>query len=66
MAINNFTVHIEADREHAAVEAAQIAQLIDNSQRVAALEATGEVLAGLYGLLSSVCERHGVEAGCVN
>jgi pyrroloquinoline-quinone synthase len=57
-----FTVHIEADREHAAVEAAQIAQLIDDSQRAAALEAAGEVLAGLYGLLSAVCERHGIQA----
>jgi len=55
-----FTVHIEADREHAAIEAAQIAQLVDDSQRAAALEATGEVLAGLYGLLSAVCERHNI------
>lgn len=55
-----FTVHIEADREHAAVEAAQIAQLVDEAQRPAALEAVGEVLGGLYGLLSAVCERHGI------
>jgi pyrroloquinoline-quinone synthase len=63
---NYFTVHIEADREHAAVEAAQIAQLVDDSQRASALEATGEVLAGLYGLLSAVCDRHGIAATCVN
>lgn len=56
-----FTVHIEADREHAAVEAAQIAGLIDDAERPAALEAVGEVLAGLYGILSAVCERHGIE-----
>lgn len=55
-----FTVHIEADREHAAVEAAQIAQLVDKAQRLAALEAVGEVLAGLYGLLSAVCEKHNI------
>jgi pyrroloquinoline-quinone synthase len=61
-----FSVHIEADREHAAVEAAQIAQLVDDTQRAAALEAVGEVLAGLYGLLSAVCERHGIEAACVH
>ncbi|HEX3471728.1 MAG TPA: CADD family putative folate metabolism protein [Silvibacterium sp.] len=61
-----FTVHIEADREHAAVEAAQITQLVDESERAAALEAVGEVLAGLYGLLSAVCERHGVGMTCVN
>ena len=55
-----FTVHIEADREHAAVEAAQIAQLVDEAERPAALEAVGKVLGGLYGLLSAVCERHGI------
>jgi pyrroloquinoline-quinone synthase len=60
-----FTVHIEADREHAAVEAAQIAQLVD-SERRAALEAVEEILAGLYGLLSAVCERHGIATACVN
>ena len=64
---NYFTVHIEADREHAAVEAAQIAQVVDDSQRGAALEAVGEVLGGLYGLLSAVCERHGIaECSVVN
>jgi pyrroloquinoline-quinone synthase len=55
-----FTVHIEADREHAAVEAAQIAQVVDDSQRAAALEAVGDVLVGLYGLLSAVCEKHNI------
>lgn len=55
-----FTVHIEADREHAAVEAAQIAQLVDEEQRAAAMGAVGEVLDGLYGVLSAVCERHGI------
>lgn len=60
-----FTVHIEADREHAAVEAAQIAQCVDESQRVAALESVGEVLAGLYGLLSAVCARHNIAAPCM-
>jgi pyrroloquinoline-quinone synthase len=55
-----FTVHIEADREHAVVEATQIAQLVDATERAAALEAVGEVLAGLCGILSAVCERHGI------
>ncbi|MBB6146943.1 pyrroloquinoline-quinone synthase [Silvibacterium bohemicum] len=61
-----FTVHVEADREHAAVEAAQIAQCVNESERAAALEAAGEVLGGLYGLLSAVCERHSIAAACVN
>ncbi|MFZ0661787.1 MAG: CADD family putative folate metabolism protein [Acidobacteriaceae bacterium] len=56
-----FTVHIGADREHAAVEAGQIAQLVDDAQRGAALEAVGEVLARLYGILSAVCEKHGIQ-----
>ncbi|MBV8437371.1 MAG: CADD family putative folate metabolism protein [Silvibacterium sp.] len=61
-----FSVHIEADREHAAVEAAQIAQLVDDGQRAAALEAVGQVLAGLYGLLSAVCDRHGIGVACAH
>jgi pyrroloquinoline-quinone synthase len=61
-----FTVHVEADREHAAVEAAQIAHCLDESERAAALEAVGEVLAGLYGLLSAVCERHAIAPACMN
>lgn len=55
-----FTVHIDADREHAAVEAAQISKVVDESQSGRALEAVGEVLDGLYGLLSAVCEKHGI------
>lgn len=55
-----FTVHIEADREHAAVEAGQIAQVVDDGQRAATLEAVDEVLAGLYGLLSAVYEKHNI------
>lgn len=55
-----FTVHIEADREHAAVEAEQIAQIVDDRQQPAALEAVDEVLGRLYGLLSAVCERHNI------
>jgi len=56
-----FTVHIEADKEHAAVEAAQMAKVIGEGERGAALEAAGEVLDGLYGLLSAVCGKHGIE-----
>jgi len=55
-----FTVHIEADREHAAVEAAQIAAVVGDSERGSALGAVDEVLDGLYGLLSAVCEKHNI------
>jgi pyrroloquinoline-quinone synthase len=62
-----FTVHIEADREHAAVEAAQIAAVVDDGERGAALGAVDVVLDGLYGLLSAVCEKHGIaECAVVN
>lgn len=57
---NYFTVHIEADREHAAVEAAQITHIVDDRQQPATLEAVDEVLTGLYGLLSAVCEKHNI------
>ena len=60
-----FTVHIEADREHAAVEGAQIAQLVHDGEREGAMEAVEDVLDGLYGLLSAVYERHGIEPACV-
>lgn len=58
-----FSVHIEADREHAAVEAAQISRVVDETQSAPALDAVGEVLNGLYGLLTAVCEKHGI-SGC--
>jgi pyrroloquinoline-quinone synthase len=57
-----FSVHIEADREHAAVEAAQIARVVHDTERGRALQAAGAVLDGLYGLLSAVCERHNIQA----
>jgi pyrroloquinoline-quinone synthase len=56
-----FTVHIEADREHAVVEAAQIVKVVNDGQCAAALEAVDEVLAALYGLLSAVCEEHKIQ-----
>lgn len=55
-----FSVHIDVDREHAAVEAAQIAEVVEETQRAPALDAVGEVLDSLYGLLSAVCEKHGI------
>ena len=60
-----FSVHIEADREHAAMEAAQMAKVIGEGEHGAALEAVGEVLDGLYGLLSAVCEKHNIIHDCV-
>jgi pyrroloquinoline-quinone synthase len=64
-AYSYFSVHIEADREHAAMEAAQIAAIVDDSQGAPALEAVGEVLTALYGLLSAVCEKHNIHDGAL-
>ncbi len=55
-----FTVHIEADREHAAVERALLGQEVDATNSKAASEAAGQVLDALWELLSGVCRRHAI------
>ena len=55
-----FTVHIEADREHAAVERALLAREVDSTNSKAASEAAGQVLDALWELLSGVCRRHAI------
>lgn len=57
-----FTVHIEADREHSATERALLQQLIAPANEAACNQTVNTVLDGLYGLLSEVCERHGMAA----
>jgi pyrroloquinoline-quinone synthase len=53
-----FTIHIEADREHAAMERALLATHVraDNAEAVA--NAADRVLNALWELLSGVCRRH--------
>jgi pyrroloquinoline-quinone synthase len=53
-----FTVHIEADREHAAVERAILAKEVTPANSPAASAAADRVLAALWELLSGVCRRH--------
>lgn len=53
-----FTVHIEADREHAAVEREQLARTVSDADHSVTMQSVDEVLNGLYGLLSAVCHRH--------
>jgi pyrroloquinoline-quinone synthase len=55
-----FTVHIEADREHAAVERALLVQEVGTANAKAAADAAGEVLDALWELLSAVCRRHAI------
>jgi len=53
-----FSVHIEADREHSAVEREMLSRKID-SRNIDELRAvTASVLDALWEMLSSVCQRH--------
>jgi len=55
-----FTVHIEADREHAAAERALLAQHIDAQNSAAVTKAADRILNALWALLSAVCRRHAI------
>jgi pyrroloquinoline-quinone synthase len=55
-----FTVHIEADREHAAVERTLLEQEVGAANAKAASKAAGQVLDALWELLSGVCRRHAI------
>ncbi|MBD3167193.1 CADD family putative folate metabolism protein [bacterium] len=55
-----FTVHIEADKEHAAVERAVIDKLESDADASEVLTAVERVLESLYALLSGVCDRHNI------
>src|SRR4029078_3214060 len=55
-----FTVHIEADREHAAAERTLLAKNV-RPENSSALPAAAEgILSGLWELLSGVCRRHAI------
>ena len=55
-----FTVHIEADREHSAVERTLLAQSIRPENSAAVTAAAERVLNALWELLSGVCRRHAI------
>ncbi len=55
-----FTVHIEADREHAAAERAMLAEQIRPDNAEATSAAADRVLDALWELLSGVCRRHAI------
>ena len=55
-----FTVHIEADRAHAATERALLAENIGLENSAAVTEAADRVLHALWELLSGVCRRHAI------
>ena len=56
-----FTVHIEADREHAAAERALLAVNLAPENSVAVYAAADRVLTALWELLSAVCRRHAID-----
>ena len=53
-----FEVHIEADREHAAVERKLLAAHLSEENASAAAAAADDVLDALWEALSGVCRRH--------
>ncbi|MBA3961520.1 MAG: CADD family putative folate metabolism protein [Chthoniobacterales bacterium] len=55
-----FAVHIEADREHAAVERALLAREVGPANAKSATDSAAQVLDALWELLSAVCRRHAI------
>src|SRR3977135_746080 len=55
-----FTVHVEADREHAAAEREMFAEHVNNDNASSASTAVNRVLDALWEMLSGVCRRHAI------
>jgi pyrroloquinoline-quinone synthase len=55
-----FTVHIEADREHAAAERSMLSQYITDENSAPTLNAVDRILDALWEMLSGVCRRHAI------
>ncbi|MEO8440614.1 MAG: CADD family putative folate metabolism protein [Spartobacteria bacterium] len=55
-----FSVHIEADREHAATERAMLETHVHPENAAQVEEAAERVLVALWELLSAVCRRHAI------
>ncbi|MEO8045634.1 MAG: CADD family putative folate metabolism protein [Spartobacteria bacterium] len=55
-----FTVHIEADREHAAAERTLLENHVGPENSAAVSKAADRILAALWELLSGVCRRHAI------
>lgn len=60
-ALAYFRVHIEADREHSRVERKLLESTLESNDSRDVVEAVDTVLNSLWGLLSGVCWRHGIE-----
>ena len=55
-----FSVHIEADKEHAATERALLERHLTEDNAESAKASVDRVLDSLWGMLSGVCHRHGI------
>ena len=55
-----FAVHIEADREHAAVEREMLGEHISQDNHKGVTATVDRVLESLWSLLSGVCQRHAI------
>ena len=55
-----FTVHIEADREHSAVERKMLAGYIDDHNFESVKVSVTRILDALWEMLSGVCRRHAI------
>src|SRR4029077_12432542 len=58
----NFTFHIEADREHSAAERKMLSSYIDDHNIDNVRASARRVLDALWEMLSGVCRRHAI--GC--
>lgn len=55
-----FSVHIEADREHAAAEREMLAQHVNDANAPSVKASVDRVLDALWEMLSGVCRRHAI------
>ena len=55
-----FSVHIEADQQHAATERALLEQHLKDDNAESAKASVDRVLDSLWGMLSGVCRHHGI------
>lgn len=55
-----FTVHVEADREHAAAERAMLDQYVADDNAATTAKAVDRILDALWEMLSGVCRRHAI------
>ncbi|MEN3371208.1 MAG: pyrroloquinoline-quinone synthase [Verrucomicrobiota bacterium] len=55
-----FTVHVEADREHAAAERSMLSEYISDENSATTSNAVDRVLDALWEMLSGVCRRHAI------